>query len=218
MNFYKNERQQPGADAEAHLHPNWQEKLLFPDANVSIVPFRANRAVSAGSTNTAWEFSGKPDKKKHKKARWRSLYLLFLEFAEWSSSNSPRLHVQKVAAPRRPHGAAPWVPPLSTALPRSSPTCLCLWARLRHFALLLSTFCGGESSPPNPWHLLCAVPIKADTQQTITGSHAWDGMLRARRVDHSLFIYFIHTQGVDGGQSAPAYWTAPLLSPVLALN
>lgn len=67
------------------------------------------------------------------KARQTSLYLLFLEFAVWSSSNCPRLHVQKVAA-RRPHGAAPWVPPLSTALPRSSPAWLCLWAWLRHFA------------------------------------------------------------------------------------
>lgn len=48
-------------------------------------------------------------------------------------------------------------------------------------------------------------------------------MRRARRVDHSLFIYFILTEeaeeeggGSGRGGAMLAYWTAPLLSPVLA--
>lgn len=41
-------------------------------------------------------------------------------------------------------------------------------------------------------------------------------MRRARRVDHSLFIYFILTEEADGGGgSLLAYWTVLLLSPVL---
>lgn len=148
-----------GSDAAAHRHRNGKKSVFFQQVRVSSSE-RTGAAPAGLSSELRTE---SPPRARSCKARWKPLYLLFLEFGGWSSSNSPRLHVQKVAAPRRPHGAAPSVPPLSTALPRSSPTWLCLWARLRHFALLLSTgrVCGGESSS---WHLLCAVPIRADTQ------------------------------------------------------
>lgn len=125
--------------------------------------------------------------------RWRSHYLLFLEFAVWSSSNSPRLHVQKVAAPRRPHGAAPWVPPLSTALPRSSPTWLCLWTRLGHFACFYpqaESAAGSRATEP-----LVLVLCRANKSWHPV-DHYWQPCMRwdeAREESGPFIVYLFHS-------------------------
>lgn len=132
--------------------------------------------------------------------RWKWHYLLFLEFAKWSSSNSPRLHVQKVAAPRRPHGAAPWVPPLSTALPRSSPTWLGVWARLGHFACFYpQAECAAGSRTTKP----LALALCRANKSWHPVDHYWQSCMRwdeaQRREVHSFFIYFILREAEEGG-------------------
>lgn len=131
--------------------------------------------------------------------RWKWHYLLFLEFAKWSSSNSPRLHVQKVAAPRRPHGAAPWVPPLSTALPRSSPTWLGVWARLGHFACFYpQAECAAGSRTTKP----LALALCRANKSWHPVDHYWQSCMRwdeaQRREVHSFFIYFILREAEGG--------------------
>lgn len=136
-------------------------------------------------------FRGK--RERGKKARWKSQYLLFLEFAVWSSSNSPRLHVQKVAAPRRPHGAAPWVPPLSTALPRSSPTWLCLWARLGHFACFYpQADCVAGSRATEP----LALALCRANKSWHPVDHYWQPCMRwdeAREESGPFIVYLFHS-------------------------
>ena len=134
--------------------------------------------------------------------RWRSLYLLFLEFAVWSSSNSPRLHVQKVAAPPRPHGAAPGVPPLlSTALPRSSPTWL--HASELCWGILLAFIHRAESadSAQSPWHpALCRANKKlTPSRPSLAAMHEMGWGARGEWTVHCLFISFTLRKLIGGG-------------------
>ena len=106
--------------------------------------------------------------------------------------------------------------------PRSLPSPLYFLVPAQHhvsassvldWGILLSCFypeaesARGVDEGTSPWHLLCTVPIKADTQQTITGSHAWDGMRRRGRVDHSLFIYLFLSRR-DGLGLLTCIWTS----------
>lgn len=126
--------------------------------------------------------------------------------------------MQKVAAPRRPHGAAPWVPPLSTALPRSSPTWLCLWARLGHFACFYpqaESAAGSRAAEP------LALALCRANKSWHPVDHYWQPCMRwdeAREESGPFIVYLFHSHrwGGGGGDSLLAYWTAPLLSPVLA--
>lgn len=142
--------------------------------------------------------------RRQRKVRWRSHYLLFLEFAVWSSSNSPRLHVQKVAAPRRPHGAAPWVPPLSTALPRSSPTWLCLWTRLGHFACFYpqaESAAGSRATEP----LVLALCRANKSWHPV--DHYWQPCMRwdeAREESGPFIVYLFHSH--RGGWRGWGWW------------
>lgn len=185
-------------------------------ANVYLFIYLRLKKLTSGCLNSCLsEMKFFPEYK-----RWKSHYLLFLEFAIWSSSNSPRLHVRKVAAPRRPHGAAPWVPPLSTALPRSSPTWLGVWARLEHFACFYpQAECAAGSRTSKP----LALALCRANKSWHPVDHYWQSCMRwdeaQRREVHSFFIYFIlrHATGVGVGGFLLVYWTSPLLSPALKL-
>ncbi len=127
----------------------------------------------------------------------RVIYLLFLEFAVWSSSSCPPpLHAHKFSAPRQQSGTLRAVPPLSTALPPSSPALLCLCARARHFASFYSRgrVCSGNRGS-RAWHFALYRANKSWHPVDITGSHAWDGTRRVRTVDWSFLTYLFLSEG-----------------------